>query len=298
MRIRQSGKICDGLWFLGRKESCVYLLEGSKESMIISGGMGYLVPDLLKQFDEFNIDKTRIKKLLILHCHFDHVGVIPFMKRRHPDMTIYGSARAWEILRMPKAISTINEYSRDVAGQMGMEEACSTYDMEWRDDITGEVVSEGDIIDLGDLWGRIYETPGHSSCAVSFYVPQFKALFPSDSGGIPFGNTIITSGNSNFTKYQESLEKLKDLEVEYYCADHYGYVSGDEASTFMEESIHIAKGYRALMERTYLRTGGIDSAAKEIVNGFYQQNADYFLTREIMEGVQRQMVRHIAEALE
>ncbi|MFC1533458.1 MBL fold metallo-hydrolase [Thermodesulfobacteriota bacterium] len=298
MRIRQPGKICENLWFLGQKESCVYLLEGNTDSMIISGGMGYIVPDLLRQFEEFGIDETRIKNLLILHSHFDHVGIVPFLKRRNAELALYASARAWEILQMPKAIKTINEFGRDTARRIEKEDAYATHDLEWRGDIKGTAVSEGDFINLGDLKGRIYETPGHSSCSISFYVPQLKALFASDSGGIPYKNTIVTSGNSNFTKYQTSLEKLKSLDTRYVCADHYGYVAGDEAKDFIKNCIEAARDYRALLENTYRRTGDIEIAAKEIAVNFLRENENYFLTQEVMEGVYRQMLRHIVGTME
>jgi len=55
MRIQQPGKIHERLWLLGSEESCVYLLEGNNESMIINGGMSYLVPELLHQFEIFGM---------------------------------------------------------------------------------------------------------------------------------------------------------------------------------------------------------------------------------------------------
>jgi glyoxylase-like metal-dependent hydrolase (beta-lactamase superfamily II) len=298
MRIRKPGKIREGLWFLGREESCIYLLEGSKESMIINGGLSYLVPDVLEQLEAFGIDETRITRLIILHSHFDHVGIVPFFKRRHPEMEICASARAWEILKMPNAINTINEFSRDVAKRMGMEEVYSTFELDWRDDIKGSAVAEEDRIDLGDLEVHMYETPGHSSCSISAYVPRFKALFPSDGGGIPYKETIIASGNSNFTKYQESLEKLRHLDSEYVCADHYGYIKGAEAADFTQQSIAEAVDRRALLERLYLRTGDIETAVQEMTTAFYKENPDYMLVPEIMEGVYRQMFRHIAGTIE
>ncbi|MCP4579361.1 MAG: hypothetical protein GY846_24065, partial [Deltaproteobacteria bacterium] len=78
MRIRTPGKITEGLWCLGRKEACVYLLEGKEESMLINAGTVYLVPLLLRQFREFGIDAARISRLLMLHSHYDHVGTAPF----------------------------------------------------------------------------------------------------------------------------------------------------------------------------------------------------------------------------
>lgn len=298
MRIRNLGKVRDRLWFLGREESGVYLLEENDESMIISGGMSYIVPDLLQQFKEFGIDEEKITKLLILHAHFDHVGIVPFFKRRHPKIEIYASRRGWEILQMEKTINTINEFSQNLTKRMGKEEVCSTFDLDWRDDVTGKTVCEGNRIDLGGLEVSILEIPGHSSCCIAAYVPEFKALFPTDGGGIPFDETIVTSGNSNYTKYQESLERLQGLEVEYYCADHYGYVTGEEAREFISKSIEMAKQQRARIEEAYRTTKDIDLAAQKLISLFYNENPYYFLSPEIFLGVYRQMVQHIAKVME
>lgn len=298
MRISKPGKVRKGLWCLGRKESCIYLLEGRDESLLISGGMSYIVPEVIHQLKEFDINRERIKKLLILHAHFDHIGIVPFFKRSHPDLNIYASARAWEILKMSKAISTINDFSRELTKRMKMVEACSTYDLDWRDDISGMIVSEGDKIRLGNMDVQILETPGHSSCSISAYVPQIKTLFPSDGGGVPYRETIITPGNSNYTKFQQSLEKLKGLDVEYFCADHYGYVSGEEAKNFISHAIKLAKECRTKMEKVYARSKDINQAAKELTDSFYSGNSDYLLTPEIFKVVHSQMLRHIANEME
>jgi glyoxylase-like metal-dependent hydrolase (beta-lactamase superfamily II) len=298
MRIRKPGKVRDRLWFLGREESGIYLLEGENGFMIISGGTSFIVPDLLRQFEEFGIEEERITKLLILHSHFDHVGIVPFFKRRHPAMEVYASERAWEILQMEKAIKTINEFGRNAAKRMGREEVYSKYDLEWRQDVSGKTVHEGDRIDLGGLEVSVLEIPGHSSCCIAAYVEKLKTLFPSDGGGIPFDEMIVVSGNSNYTKYQESLEKLKNLEVEYLCADHYGYMTGEEARDFISKTIEMARQQRALMEETYRRNKDIDLAAKRLNSSLYDEYPDYFLPPEIMLDVYRQMVRHIANAME
>ena len=298
MRIRNAGKVTDGLWCLGSEASNIYLLEGDEESMIVSGGMSYLVPTLLEQFQVFGIDETRITKLLILHAHFDHIGTIPFFKRRNLSLEVYASTRGWEILRMPKGITTINNFGRDVAVHMGFERVYSQYDIEWEDNISGKTVVEGDHLGVKPLEGIVYETPGHSSCSVSFYVPSIRALFPSDGGGIPYKEMIIASGNSNFTKYQESLEKLKDLDVEFLCSDHYGYIIGEEAGNYIRESIQAASARRSEMEEVYLQSRDMEVATRELVERFYRDNPDYLLTPEIFAGVYHQMLRHIVKELE
>lgn len=294
VRAREAGVISDGLWYLGREETGVYLLEGRDRSMIISGGMCYIVPDVLDQMRRFGIDPDRIGTILILHAHFDHLGVIPYFKRTWPRMEVLASARAWEILRMPKAVDTINAFSRMVTEKMGLSESVRAYDIFWRSDVSGTAVCEGDRIDLGGVSAGIIETPGHSSCSISAYVPEMKALFASDGGGIPYKDMIIPLGNSDFTRFQQSLKKLERLEVDYLCADHYGYVTGGEARSFIGEAVSEAARLRTMMEDAYRKAGGVDEAVGELVGRIYADNPDYFMSREITEGIFRQMLRHIA----
>ena len=298
MRLREPGKVCESLWCLGQPESCVYVLEGKKRSMLISGGMSYILPDVLAQMKQFNIDQDSIQAVLILHAHFDHIGIIPYFTKRSPTIQVYASQRAWLILGDPKKIATINMFSSAAAARIGLEKKIEEFGLHWSYGMSGETVVDGQIVDLGDKDVQIIETPGHSSCSISAYVPQLKVLFPSDSGGIPFKDSIIISGNSNYTKYQQSLEKLASLDVEYVCADHFGYISGQEAGNFIYKTIEQAAQKRETLEKIYLRTNDVDVAAKEVAAAFSYENPDYFLPIELYEGICRQVMRHIASCLD
>ena len=298
MRIRHAGRVCDGIWCLGRLESDVYLLEGRDSSLIISGGISAIIPDVLSQFKSFKIDESRITGLLILHAHFDHLGIIPFLKRRMPQLKVYASSRAWKVLTNPKAIETINTFSSFTNELLGAKQSLSSFDAEWRDDVKGTTIGEGEALDLGSMTVKIMETPGHSSCSISAYVPEMKALFASDGGGIPFRDEIIPSGNSNYTQFEQSLIRLNALDVEYLCADHYGYVTGDEARAFIGNAIEAAKLFRELMETVYRRTGSIDDAVNELVENTMATHSDYFLPKDILTTVYQQMMKHIASVSE
>ena len=63
-------------------------------------------------------------------------------------------------------------------------------------------------------------------------------------------------------------------------------------------SIDVATENRALIEAVYRRTGSVDETVKELVDENYARRRGYFLSPEIYAGVCRQMVRHIAGALE
>ena len=192
MRIRQAGRIDDGLWLLGTQESCVYLLEGTKTSVLISAGMPYILPDLFRQMASRGMTPEKIEQIVILHAHFDHVGVVPYLKRNRPDMKIYASARGWEVLTNPRAVSVINEFSEKVRRRMkGSEDSLAGLDWAWRDDVKGETLAQGDRLDLGGRQLQFFETPGHSSCSISAWVPGLNILFPSDAVAIPYRDEWI-----------------------------------------------------------------------------------------------------------
>jgi hypothetical protein len=60
----------------------------------------------------------------------------------------------------------------------------------------------------------------------------------------------------------------------------------------------MAKEQRARIEEVYASTKDIDQTAKVLVSSVYDEHPDYFLSPEITLEVFRQMVRHIASAME
>lgn len=296
MRCQTPGKICEGLWYLGHPESGVYLLDGSSESIIISGGTSYIVPALMCQLEEFGLSEDRISGILILHAHFDHIGIIPFFRKLHPGIRVYASDRAWQILGQPRNIITINEFSHRMAQRMGMADAALGLD--WPDGLRGETVYEGTAIHLGNIDVLVMETPGHSSCSVSAYVPQLRALFPSDGGGIPYKGRIFAAPNSNFLQYRTSLQRMEPLDIDYICADHFGYVHGDEARSYLARSIQSADEEFERLSNIYEQFRDVEIAAKEAASSFLAEHPDYFLTPDIYEGICGQMMKQIARLAE
>jgi 2-aminobenzoylacetyl-CoA thioesterase len=296
MRIRKAGKVKDGLWRLGTEESGVYLLEGSKSSAIISGGMSYLLPVFLRQLQEFNIPDKKIEHLIILHTHFDHVGIVPYLKRSWPQLNVYASPRGWHMLSNPKAISVINDFTMKVTKRvLGSTDELSKYDWQWRDDVAGYSLAQGDALDLGDIQINIIETPGHSSCSISAYIPKLKTIFPSDAVAIPYRDEFIIAANSDLTMYRQSLEKIGNLEIETLCADHYGYIVEEEVHDYINKSKIALTDMINNLRQALQKEGSIDRAAKILVDKHFRLRPDYFIAPEILLRTYGQMLKHVAK---
>ncbi len=298
MRIKQAGFIDKGLWLLGTEESSVYLLEGSKSSALISAGMSYVLPELFRQIAAWGINERRIEHIIILHAHFDHVGVVPYLKRKWPHVTIYASARGWDVLGNPKSVSVINDFTLKVCRRvLGSTDALSTLDWHWRDDVSGEALTENSRLDLGGKAIEIYETPGHSSCSISAYVPQLKALFPSDAVAIPYRDEYVIAAGSSFERYKQSLDKLEGLKVDLLCADHYGYIAGEEAHRFIAHSKSATNQMIDALLDAMDQEGCIESAAAGLVKRHYEKRPDYFVDPEILLGTYTRMLKQFGHQI-
>ena len=296
MRNSNPGQIDEGLWFLGTKESCVYLLEGSQSSALISAGMSYIIPDLLRQIDVFGISANKIEHIIILHSHFDHVGIVPFLKRKWPHVTISASARGWQVLNNPKAVSIINDYTLKVCRRVrGNADDLSLIDWQWRYDVQGETMGQGSRIDLGNRYIEIHETPGHSSCSISAYIPQIKVLFPSDAAAIPYRDEYVIAAGSSFRQYQQSLDKLSGLNIETLCADHYGYISGDEAKHYIERSKAAADQMIDRLLLALRQESSVEQAARQLVKSHFDLRPDYFVDPDILLGTYTHMLKQFTD---
>jgi len=294
MILTKPGKVTDRVLLLGIKESSVYILKGKDEYAFLGGGMVHIVPEIIEQLKKFKIEEKKIQQIIILHSHFDHCGVVPFFKRRWPWAKITASQRAKELLAAPNVIETIEFMNQTLLKEKGREDQAKDLGLEFTGINVEEVVKDDDIISCGDLTIEIIEVPGHSSCSIAAYVPEEKAMFASDAGGIPFGDQIFTCANSNFDKYQESLKKLAEYEIDVYLAEHYGARTGKDANSFLKRSMDFAKEARAILEASYARTKDVKKSTEEITDVLMENTPDDFLHRDIIALVTGQMLKFIS----
>lgn len=295
MIVTKPGKITERIRLLGREESNVYLLDGGAEYALVGGGMIHITPGVENQIRESGADEKKIRRLMILHSHFDHVGIIPYFKRKWPWADICGSERAAQLLSTPDVADSIRFLNKMLIGRKNMEDIAESLGLFDFDIRVETVLADGDELNCGDLTMRILEVPGHSSCSVAVYVPELKALFASDAGGFPFGEKVFTAANSNFDKYMESLERMSELDISVFFPEHFGAVTGADANTFFEKSRASAVETRALLERSLAETGDVKTSADQVTNQIMAEAPSEAMPREVVHIVVSQMLKYLAK---
>jgi glyoxylase-like metal-dependent hydrolase (beta-lactamase superfamily II) len=201
------------------------------------------------------------------------------------------------LLSKQKVIDSIEMLNQAMIAQNGLTGNGQTLDLRFSGIEVDAVVGEGDVLTCSDLSLEIMEVPGHSSCSIAVYIPEEKALFASDAGGIPFGDKIFTAANANFDLYQQSLAKMAAKEVDIHLAEHYGAQSGPEGRQFLGKAIAAAAETRRSLEETYAATGD-EARTTEIVTDRIMADAPQgFLPREVVAIVAGQMVHFIAKTM-
>jgi glyoxylase-like metal-dependent hydrolase (beta-lactamase superfamily II) len=297
MIIDQPGAITDRILFLGRNESNVYLLKGGYEYILVGGGMIHIVSDILEQLETYGIKEEKIKRIVILHSHFDHCGIVPFFKKRWPWATLTASERAKALLSSPHIVDSFKFMNQVLIDQYGYRDKAQELGVEFTGIDVEEVVKGGDTLSCGDMSLEIIDTPGHSSCSISVYLASQKALFASDAGGVSYGDRIFTAANSDFDSYQRSLETLAGYDTDIYLPEHYGVKTGERARQYINNSMAAAKETRAMLEESLLRTKDVEKSAEEATDMFMNNAPEGFLPREIIALVSKQMVTYLSKKL-
>ena len=292
MLIRKPGKITDRIDLLGTKEICLYLLKG-EQAMLIGGGMTWVAPYLEKQFSKLDFDLSRIRYLVISHSHFDHCGAVPYLKRKFPHIQILASAYSREVFSKEKATTFIANANKQVEEHY-LQDKHHRLDLQFDRIQVDRVVGANDVINLGDgIEAHFIEAPGHTKCSMATYIPQLKAMFPSDSAPFPTDDGTDLNNPSaqyDFSIYLESLRKLTSCEVEVCGFEHQGAFVGDQAQRILQQGLEQAQEFRKRMIEQYRRIGDLDRMARDLAAENREKNKLNFMSLELETTVARTII--------
>jgi glyoxylase-like metal-dependent hydrolase (beta-lactamase superfamily II) len=296
MRFLQAKPISDNLIFIGDEKTSMYLLKGERY-LIVGGGMSYVVPAVEEQLNCFNVDRSRIMGILILHSHFDHITAVPYFKQAYPWLEIMASAGTKKVLGIEKAVKSIVDLDQATRQSFGVDDRYRGISLEFKPPEITKVLNDGDIIDLGgEVSVSILETPGHSKCSIAAYVPAFQYLFPSDGVPLPIlkEGRLMLMANDNIVLYLKSLERMAALDVKAVCCEHGGAFYGEDAASFLRQGLELTRKkydfYRQAMQ------SGADAGAlarDELAQ--IAKDREYSLTpEEVLRGVFTRMITSAA----
>ncbi|MDR1495933.1 MAG: MBL fold metallo-hydrolase [Clostridiales Family XIII bacterium] len=183
-----------------------------------AGGASGEVPDGARRLDY----------ILLTHSHFDHAAGTPIVARAFPEAKIVASHHAAEIFARPGARRGIYEMDVAAARNVGRDAGEDTTS-ELRVDME---VGSGDVIQAPGETIRVYDTPGHTNCSVSYYFENEDLLVTSESSGFKFDDLLCPAFLTSYRDSLESIALVERLAPRYLLPPHAGLISGDEAKAY------------------------------------------------------------------
>jgi glyoxylase-like metal-dependent hydrolase (beta-lactamase superfamily II) len=184
------------------RDGCIYLIN-LEELILIDTGAGWSVEKIVKNVENLGFESNKITKIILTHCHIDHIGGVPELRRRfNPEIYIHKldappletgdpilTAASWYQTKFPPTPVDV------------------------------KLDSPEEILTIGEQKIICLHTPGHTPGSISIYLDKNgkRVLFGQDLHG-----PLLEEFGSSLEDYDRSTKKLLDLEADILCEGHFG----------------------------------------------------------------------------
>ncbi len=184
------------------RDGCIYLINLG-ELILIDTGAGWSVENIIKNIEKFGFDCKNLKKIILTHCHIDHIGGVPEMKKRFGSK-IYIHKLDAQPLETGDPILTAASWYQTTFPPTPV-------------DIKFNLPEE--TLTIGEQKVTCLHTPGHTPGSICIYLDKDgkRILFGQDLHG-----PLLSEFGSNLEDYGLSTKKLLDLEADILCEGHFG----------------------------------------------------------------------------
>jgi glyoxylase-like metal-dependent hydrolase (beta-lactamase superfamily II) len=201
-------EVTEGIYLIGGaditdpRDCAVYLLDLG-ELVLIDAGAGPSYTEIVRNIEKLGLDLTKLKSLILTHCHIDHIGGAPQFRDAFGCQIIMHHLDAEAVER----------------GDDGMT-AASWYNLRFPPmPVDVKLEKEEERLRFGDQEVVCLHTPGHTPGSLSVYLDRGgrRVLFGQDIHG-PFSEEF----GSDLAAWRSSMERLLTLEADILCEGHFG----------------------------------------------------------------------------
>ena len=184
------------------RDGCVYLMN-LEELILIDTGAGWSVENIIGNIKKLRFDPKNLAKIILTHCHIDHIGGAPEIKKRFASEIYIHKLDAQPVETGDPIQTAAKWYQTSFPPTLV--------------DVKFDFPEE--ILKIGEQKIVCLHTPGHTPGSICIYLDKDgkRILFGQDIHG-----PLLPEFGSNLDDYGHSTKKLLDLDADILCEGHFG----------------------------------------------------------------------------
>jgi len=184
------------------RDGCAYLINLG-ELILIDTGAGWSVDKIISNINKLGFDPKIISKILLTHCHIDHIGGVPEIKKKFAPEIYIHKLDAPPLENGDQILTAATWYQTAFPP--------TPIDVKFN--------SPEEILSIGSQKIVCLHTPGHTPGSISIYLDKDgkRILFGQDLHG-----PLLEEFGSNIEDYGRSTKRLLDLNADILCEGHFG----------------------------------------------------------------------------
>jgi len=184
------------------RDGCIYLLNLG-ELILIDTGAGWSVDKIIDNIKKLGFDAKNLSKIILTHCHIDHIGGAPEFKKRFGSKIYIHKVDAPPLETGDPVLTAAKWYQTSFPPTL----------------VDVKLNSPEDTLIVGEQKVICLHTPGHTPGSICIYLDkdEKRILFGQDLHG-----PLLSEFGSNLDDYGRSTKKLLDLDADILCEGHFG----------------------------------------------------------------------------
>lgn len=209
-----------------------FLLDDGKTSILYDSGFGFTGFEVAKNIKSVLGDR-KLDYIFLTHSHYDHALGSAYISKVYKDAKIVAGEYAAKIFQKDSAKNVMRDLDRKFACTCGVEKYEDLAD-NLRVDIP---VRDGDKVIAGDMEFVALHLPGHTRCSFGYYCKEKKLLLGCETIGVYGGEDIVVpSYLVGIEMTLDSIERVKELDIDYILTPHYGILNKEETKIYFEKA--------------------------------------------------------------
>ena len=215
-------KITDGVYVVFGEDEVIpdshtYLIGNPEvgDLSLIDPGLAGKGKNKLKCLQKMGIDLKNIKRIIMTHTHFDHIGCLAEIQKNIPAVEVWIHAREAEPLEKgdERTVYGMEMFRTMCQMQYGLKSGAFRFDVHRK--LTG-----GEHLEMGNSVWEIVPVPGHSRGSIALYQPEKKILIPGDVIYADHAIGRFDLHGADGKEMMDSLLRLSEIDVNILLPGH------------------------------------------------------------------------------